>query len=157
MENQTNFLRLQANVKETIQNEIKKLLEPANSMYFLSQADVLNFVRLSNQLISIFSNTDETVEKLLQLLEKANDDQYNMVVVQPQVKKTERRRRQAFSSIGSSENIDHTDQMLISMEKLINSENETVSKNNKMAMIEKVHILMQQLCTTNVVKVFGKF
>lgn len=122
--------------------------EPTNSTYFVSQRDILNFVRLSNQIVTIFTDTDGIVENLLELLEKASSGD--------QTKRTRRRRQ--VSSTTNTVNSNTILTRIDLIESLINSTNGTTSKKNKMAMLHKVHTFMQQLCTQDTfsAKSFGK-
>lgn len=157
------FQKFEIQFKDILQKQINKLNESPDWEYYISPDDIVNFVNMARETISIFEQNDDIITSLLQLLESADD-------LLPTInggladggefaKRTKRsisiRKRQ--TSNGPS-NRDYFETTLGLFESFLKSKNETTVKMEKFKLTEKVHKFAQQLCKNRmlVAESFGK-
>lgn len=137
MQDTAHFQIIESITKEVIQQEIKRFSEESNQIY-LPKSVRLNFVRMAQQTLSIFSNTDEIVQNLIPLLSMSST---------ANIKSLRRRKRSATAdTIETEEDTVNIEDHLRLLEVLVKSTNETVSKDAKLNLTKTMHSFMMKTC-----------
>lgn len=138
------FQKFEIQFKEILQKQINKLNENPDKEYYISQWDIVNFVNMARETISVFEQNDDIINSLLQLLESATVDGLlaNNDIIDIGAKRTKRSVKRQTSGL----NRDYIETSLGLFESILKSKNETIVRMEKLKLTEKVHTFAQQLC-----------
>lgn len=142
-------------LEQSISDQAKRLhlliTQPSNESVIVSPTEVVNFVNHARQTLSVFGEANEQViEKLFKLLDQLGKDEEHVVVGE-----LGRRKRSVITttfttselaSSSSSHGFDEIQTMLDLSETLLRSSNESVVRQAKTNLVQKVHQSMLKMC-----------